>query len=194
MATLSELNASPTTIAVPAALSGVRFQWLAALTIFCGSFLLFQIQPIVAKQVLPWFGGSAAVWTTCLLFFQATLFLGYVYAHLVLSRLSGRWQLIVSAGLLLASLAALPAIPSAGWKPTGQEDPILRILGLLAVTIGAPYFLLSATSPLVQGLLARRPGAALPYRFYALSNLASLSALLAYPVVIEPLLPARIQS
>ncbi len=194
MATVTELPAPPPTLSVPTALSGVRVQWLAALTIFCGSFLLFQIQPIIAKQVLPWFGGSAAVWTTCLLFFQATLFLGYVYAHLLLSRLSGRWQLLLSVGLLLASLAALPVIPSAAWKPAGQEDPIPRILGLLAATIGVPYFLLAATSPLVQGLLARKPGAALPYRFYALSNLASLIALLAYPVAIEPLLPARLQS
>ncbi|MEO8028306.1 MAG: hypothetical protein ABI823_17615 [Bryobacteraceae bacterium] len=173
---------------------GVGFQWLAGVTIFLGSFLLFQIQPIVAKQILPWFGGSASVWTTCLLFFQAVLFFGYVYAHLALVRLPTRFQFVLPAGLLLASLAALPVLPSVAWKPGGQEDPIFRILGLLSATVGAPYFLLSATSPLVQGWLARRPGAALPYRFYALSNLASLLALLAYPVLVEPLLAARTQT
>jgi len=169
-------------------------RWLAALTIFLGSFLLFQVQPVIAKQVLPWFGGSASVWTTCLLFFQSVLFFGYVYAHFLLTKLRPRNQFILHTVLLLASFAALPVIPEVTWKPLGTEDPILRILGLLASTIGVPYFLLSATSPLIQGWIARQPGAVLPYRFYALSNLASLAALLAYPVLVEPVLSAQSQA
>lgn len=181
-------------VSAPPAPAAPHTPWLAAVTIFLGSFLLFQIQPIVAKQVLPWFGGSAAVWTTCLLFFQSVLFLGYVYAHLLLTKLPPRAQFYLHGTLLLVSLATLPVIPNVAWKPLGAEDPIPRILGLLATTIGAPYFLLSATSPLIQGWIARQPGSALPYRFYALSNLASLAALLAYPVLIEPLLPAQSQA
>ena len=170
------------------------YRMLAGATIFAGSFLLFQIQPILAKQILPWFGGSAAVWTTCLLFFQGVLFLGYLYAHLLLTRVPAERQKWVHGALMLVSLAALPAIPSAWWKPAGAEEPILRILGLLTLTVGLPYLLISATSPLVQGWLARVPGAKLPYRFYALSNAASLGALVAYPVLIEPWLKTQTQA
>ena len=190
MASVVPSLAAPAQIVVAAP----KTPWREAIAIFFGSFLLFQIQPIIAKQVLPWFGGSAAVWTTCLLFFQSVLFLGYVYAHLLLTKLPPRGQFALHAVLLLASLATLPAIPHVVWKPLGTEDPILRILGLLATTVGLPYFLLSATSPLIQGWISRRPGTALPYRFYALSNLASLAALLAYPVLVEPFLSAQQQA
>src|SRR3977135_1435595 len=115
---------------------------LFALTIFCSAFLLFLVQPIVAKQILPWFGGSAAVWTTCLVFFQTTLLLGYAYADLIVRRLSPRGQVGVHMELLLLSCAVLPIIPGAQWKPQGGENPSLLILGLLAVTIGLPYLLL----------------------------------------------------
>jgi hypothetical protein len=160
---------------------------LSGLAIFLGAFLLFQIQPIIAKRVLPWFGGSAAVWTTCMLFFQAALFLGYWYAHGLTRRLSAGWQSGAHLALLATSLAVLPVAPGAAWKPLGGEDPIPRILGLLAASIGLPYLVLSATSPLVQAWYARSGQGVLPYRFFALSNLASLAALFGYPTLIEPL-------
>jgi SAM-dependent methyltransferase len=178
----------------PATPSYRAYQLLAAVTIFLGSFLLFQIQPIIAKQILPWFGGAAAIWTTCLLFFQVLLFFGYLYGHVLLSHLPERRQRFLHIALMIASLAVLPAIPAVWWKPTGGEDPIPRILALLAVTIGLPYFLISSTSPLVQGWLARIAGAGLPYRFYALSNVAALLALLGYPVIVEPSLAAHTQA
>ncbi len=161
-------------------------------TIFLSSFLLFQVQPILAKQILPWFGGSAAVWTTSLLFFQTVLFLGYGYAH-CLGRLTPKRQRLVHGCLLIASMALLPVTPAVSWKPLGNEDPLPRILGLLATTVGLPYFVLSATTPLLQLWLTQRQNA-LPWRFYAVSNAASLTALLAYPLVIEPLLPTRLQA
>src|SRR5579864_115585 len=159
---------------------------LYALTIVVSAFLLFQVQPVIAKIILPWFGGSAAVWTTCLLFFQVVLLLGYLYAHATIRYLKPRAQMLVHAGLLLVSAAALPVYPNASWKPTGNEDPSLRILGLLAATVGLPYFLLSTTGPLLQAWYARRFHGAMPYRLYALSNAGSMFALLSYPALFEP--------
>ena len=159
---------------------------LYAVTIFFSAFLLFEIEPIIAKIVLPWFGGSAAVWTTCLLFFQTVLLAGYLYAHVAMRRLAPRTQVLVHMGLLAASLLALPVIPSAGWKPLGNEDPAWRILGLLTVTLGLPYLLLSATSPMLQAWYARTHENALPYRLFALSNAGSMLALVSYPVLVEP--------
>ncbi|MBM3795966.1 MAG: hypothetical protein FJW31_18345 [Acidobacteria bacterium] len=161
-------------------------------TIFLSSFLLFQVQPIVARQILPWFGGSAAVRATSLLFFQSALFLGYGYTHL-LRRLQPAAQRNVHSALALLSLAFLPVLASPEWKPADDEDPLPRILGLLAATVGLPYFLLSANTPLMQVWLTQR-NTALPWRFYALSNAASLAALLAYPLLVEPFLPARQQA
>src|SRR6266852_5597287 len=129
---------------------------LYALTILVSAFLLFQVQPIIAKIILPWFGGSAAVWTTCLLFFQMVLLLGYLYAHAVVRYLKPRMQMILHIGLLLASAAALPIYPRLSWKPSGTEEPTMAILGLLAITVGLPYFLLSTTGPLVEAWYARR--------------------------------------
>ena len=167
---------------------------LYAVTIFVSAFLLFLVQPVVAKQILPWFGGSAAVWTTCLVFFQTTLLAGYAYSDLIVRRLGARAQLKLHTLLLLASVATLPIIPGVHWKPTGAESPSWLILGLLAATIGLPYFLLSTTSPLVQVWYARlRPGAS-PYRLFALSNLASMLALVGYPFLFEPWAPTRAQA
>ena len=169
---------------------------LYACTIFLSAFLLFQVQPLIAKMILPWFGGSAAVWTSCVLFFQLLLLLGYLYAHWSIRYLRPKVQTILHLALLAASILVLPAIPSASWKPAGGEDPTLRIFGLLGATIGLPYFLLSTTGPLVQAWFVREraaPGTT-PYRLYALSNLASLIALLSYPVLIEPWLPTRVQA
>jgi len=154
-------------------------------TIFLSSFLLFLVQPIIAKQILPWFGGSAAVWTTCLVFFQAVLLAGYGYADLT-TRLGLRRQAMLHVGLLVVSLACVPILASSGWKPQGDEEPVGRILLLLLVTIGLPYFLLSTTTPLLQAWYWQRFRTAVPYRLFALSNFASLLALIGFPVLFEP--------
>jgi SAM-dependent methyltransferase len=167
---------------------------LYALTIFTSAFLLFLVQPIMAKQILPWFGGSAAVWTTCLVFFQFLLLFGYAYADWTTRKLEPRRQIALHIVLLAASLLSLPIIPDASWKPAGSEDPIWRILGLLGVTIGLPYFLLSTTGPLVQAWFARTFPAGTVYRLFALSNFASLLALIAYPFAVEPWITTAHQS
>jgi len=169
---------------------------LAAVTIFAGAFLLFEVEPLIAKAILPWFGGSAQVWTTCLLFFQAALLAGYLYAHLVTTRVPAYWQWRLHAALLAASLMFLPIVPAEAWKPAGGENPLWLILGLLTTTIGLPFVLLSATSPLVQAWLARQAGAEArpPYRLFALSNFGSMLALLSYPVLVEPNLALRAQA
>jgi hypothetical protein len=186
----SPLTASPVTASrgparVPALLFGF--------TIVLSAFLLFQVQPLIAKLILPWFGGSAAVWTSCMLFFQFALLGGYAYAHW-LSEQSGRKQTAVHVGLLALSLLSLPILPSVWWKPTGAGDPLLRILGLLAATVGLPYFLLSSTSPLLQSWYSRSTGGSMPYRFFALSNAGSMAGLLTYPILIEPYLTNRVQA
>ncbi|HET9045736.1 MAG TPA: hypothetical protein VFO33_02165, partial [Casimicrobiaceae bacterium] len=167
---------------------------LSALTIFASAFLLFLVQPIIAKQILPWFGGSAAVWTTCLVFFQTALLAGYAYADWNVRRLTPKRGAQVHIALLIVSLALLPIVPGAGWKPAGTENPVWRILGLLAATIGLPYFLLSTTSPLVQAWFARRFPGRSPYRLFALSNFASMLALLGYPFLMEPWIATRTQA
>jgi SAM-dependent methyltransferase len=159
---------------------------LYALTIVVSAFLLFQVQPVIAKIILPWFGGSAAVWTTCILFFQVALLLGYLYAHALIRYLKPRAQMIVHCLLLVASVAALPVFPNASWKPAPGDEPISRILGLLAATVGLPYFLLSTTGPLLQAWYARRFKGSIPYRLYALSNAGSMFALISYPALFEP--------
>lgn len=163
---------------------------LFAATIGLSAFLLFLVQPVIAKQILPWFGGSAAVWTTCMVFFQVVLLAGYFYADWVIRRLDARRQAWVHGALLLLSLAVLPIVPSPALKPIDADNPIGRILLLLALTIGLPYLLLSTTGPLVQAWFARRfsgtPTAASVWRLYALSNIASMLALLLYPPLIEP--------
>lgn len=156
---------------------------LAALSLL-SAFLLFQVQPIISKFILPWFGGSPGVWTTCMLFFQVVLFAGYAYAH-TLTLLPRRWQGIVHGLLLGMAIAMLPIAPNEMWKPTGAEDPALRILLLLFVSVGLPYFVLSSTSPLVQVWFTRTTNGASPWRLYALSNIGSLAALLSYPLFFE---------
>ena len=164
---------------------------------FLGAFLLFIVQPLIGKYILPWFGGGAAVWTTCLLFFQTALLAGYLYAHLGVSRLGVRAQASVHAALLLVAAAvALPnIIPHEGWKlASDTANPTGRILMLLLATVGLPCVALAATSPLLHAWYSRiRPGAAV-YRLYALSNLGSLLALLAYPLLVEPFLTRRTQA
>jgi hypothetical protein len=175
---------------------------LFPVTIFLSAFLLFQVQPMIGRYILPWFGGGPAVWTSCLLFFQFCLLAGYAYAHWLGSLRNVRLQAGVHIGLLLASLAFLPLQPNAAiWKPVSTADPSGRILLLLTVTVGGPYLLLSATAPLLQRwfVIAEFGGDSggnpekSPWRLYALSNFGSFLALLSYPFLFEPLLRLRTQ-
>lgn len=157
------------------------------------AFLLFQVQPVISKFILPWFGGSPGVWTTCMVFFQCVLFAGYAYAH-ALTRLRPRTQAVLHTLLMLAALALLPIAPGDAWKPAGDEDPAGRILLLLLATVGLPYFILSSTSPLTQVWFTRMVPGGTPWRLYALSNVGSLAALLSYPFFFEPLLDVGTQT
>ncbi|WP_415908423.1 spermidine synthase [Oleiharenicola sp. Vm1] len=167
---------------------------LYALTIFLGAFLLFLVQPLIGKYILPWFGGGPGVWTTCLLFFQTLLLAGYAYAHFTSTRLKPRTQALTHLVLLALSLAWLPIIPDTAWKPAAGDEPTRRILLLLTATLGLPYLLLSATGPLLQRWFSLRHPGQSPYRLYALSNVGSLLALLGYPFAIEPLLARSTQA
>ena len=157
-----------------------------AVTIFTAAFLLFQVQPIIAKYILPWFGGGPSVWTTAMLFFQAVLLGGYAYAHFSIRYFRPRGQAALHLALLVVGLALLPITPAARWKPEAVDVPTLQIMLLLLVTVGWPFFVLASTSPLLQAWFSRlRPGVS-PYRLYALSNVGSLLALVSYPVLVEP--------
>lgn len=173
---------------------GSALPLLYGLTIFVSAFLLFQVQPIIAKIIVPWFGGSSAVWTTCLLFFQLVLLLGYLYAYWVVNRLRPGVQRVLHIFLLALGILVLPILPGDNWKPSGPDWPTFHILALLAVTVGLPYFLLSTTSPLLQAWYGeiRREGK--PYRLFAISNAASMLALLTYPVLVEPMFSTRHQA
>ncbi len=170
----------------------VRNAWfnrLLPLAVFASAWLLFQVQPMVAKRLLPWFGGGTAIWTTAMLFFQAALFAGYLYAHVLGQRLAPRGQ-VVAHGLLLAAaavlLTAVRVVPDERWIPTSVDRPALQILVTLAACVGLPFMLLAATAPLSQVWFARANPGQTPYRLYALSNAGSLAALLSYPFVVEP--------
>ena len=161
-----------------------------ASTVFLSAFLLFQIQPIVAKMILPWFGGSSSVWSICMVFFQAELLLGYAYVHWLHEKLTPHRQVLVHVSLLALSLLMLPVAADPAWKGDALTDPSWAVFIVLTIAVGAPYLMLSTTGPLMQAWYAlafTKPGAEIkPYRLYALSNLASMLALLSYPVVIEP--------
>lgn len=168
--------------------------WLFGSAIFLSAFLLFLVQPIVGKMILPWFGGGAGVWAACLLYFQASLLAGYAYAHCLRRYLSPARQMQVHIVLLAGSILLLPILPSPAWRNLGHFDPATRILGLLAATIGLPYLLISSTSPLLQAWYsAVRPGAS-AYRLYALSNLGSLLGLVSFPLIVEPRLASHAQA
>ncbi len=169
-------------------------RFLYAATIFSSGFLLFIVQPIVAREILPWFGGTVGVWTTCLMFFQVALVGGYAYANWSIRRLRPRAQAGVHVVLLSASLLALPILASPAWKPTDAADPTWRIVGLLLATIGLPYFVLCTTGPLLQAWFARAFPGRQVYRLFALSNLAALAGLASYPFLIEPRLTTTRQA
>ncbi len=164
--------------------------WIYAVTIFISAFLLFQVQPLISKFILPWFGGSPAVWTAAMLFFQSVLFGGYLYAHLLTTRLNIDWQRKVHWGLLLGAaviVAVTQSTPSASLRPTGDalESPLFRVLFVLGASVGLPYFVLSTTGPLLQKWFSDAYPGASPYRLFALSNIGSLIALLSYPFFFE---------
>src|SRR5258706_12359790 len=148
-------------------------------------FLVFLVQPLLARQILPWFGGAAIVWTICMVFFQLVLLMGYAYAHWIV-RMPAKRQAAIHIALLAASLLLLPVTPDVSWKPVGGESPVGRIIALLFPTVGLPYFLLSSTSPLVQAWFARGFPVSSPYHLFALSNFASMLALLGYPFLFDP--------
>jgi len=173
-----------------------------AAALFLGAFLLFQVQPIIARCILPWFGGTPSVWTTCMLFFQVLLVLGYAYAHLVATKIQPRTQAAIHWTLLLVTLGLLgimtaawgaPIVPSADWKPQGSAWPMWNVVRILAVTVGLPYLALATTSPLMQAWFTRTEPGISPYRLYSLSNLGSLLGLLTYPFLVEPALAQRQQ-
>ena len=174
-------------------------RWLAGAAIFLGAFLLFSVQPLAARALLPWYGGAPMVWGVALFFFQAALLGGYLYAHLLATRLPPNRQAAVHAVLLAAALLFfLPPLPDAGWAPAGGEAPGPRILLTLLAGLGLPFVLGAATTPLVSAWLAgsdgrsggggRERAAGSPYRFFAVSNTGSLLGLLLYPVAVEPFL------
>jgi hypothetical protein len=174
-----------------------------AVTVFIGAFLLFQVQLLVGKYLLPWFGGTPSVWTACLLFFQVLLLGGYSYSHFVAMRLTTAKQRNLHAGFLLFSVLVLialsfawpsPITPGAAWKPQPDGNPTALILQFLLVSVGLPFFLLSSTGPLLQHWFARRNPGVSPYRLYSLSNLGSLLGLLCYPFLLEPNLHLRTQA
>lgn len=170
-----------------ASLSMTNLRWGAyAFTSFWGAYLLFQLEPLIGKFILPWFGGSPAVWITCMLFFQVFLLGGYAYAHLNLKRFSARHQGVIHTLLLLLAVLALPVTPDPSLKPDNSDQPTLDILLLLACSVGLPYLILATTSPLLQAWIVRINPTRSPYTLYALSNVGSLLALLSYPFLFEP--------
>ncbi len=171
----------------------MRLRLLYGGTIFVSSLLLFLVQPIIAKAILPWFGGSAGVWTTSMLFFQVFLLAGYGWAHWTTRHLTPRMQAGLHVAMLAASLLLLPVAPAAALRPVDAGEPILRIIAVLAASVGLPYLLLCANGPMLQVWYGRRAKTALPYRLFAVSNVGSLAALMAYPFVIEPWISLRHQ-
>jgi len=175
---------------------------LAAVAIFTGAFLFFQVQLIVGKYILPWFGGTPAVWNTCIVVFQGLLLGGYCYAHLLASRVARHWQgrvhlLVIGAaatGLAVTSfLWTSPITAGLRWRPQDPNHPIADIISLLLVSVGMPSVVLASTSPLLQTWIGEKSGGA-PYRLYALSNLGSLLGLLSYPFLVERLLSVHTQA
>src|SRR6185503_10731170 len=175
---------------------------LFATSIFLSAFLLFQIQPMIGKFILPWFGGTPAVWSTLMLFFQVLLTGGYAYAYWLIGRVEKRRQIIIHISLtafaivvlvLLSFIWTSPITPDSTWKPNDVGSPVLDIFKLLIVSVGLPYFILASNGPLMQAWFTNIFPDRSYARLYALSNVGSLLGLLAYPVLIEPNLSLRSQ-
>jgi hypothetical protein len=175
---------------------------LYAFTSFLSAFLLFQVQLIVSKYILPWFGGSAAVWTTSMLVFQILLLAGYAYAHVLSVRLSPAGQNKVHLGLLATAFVLVLALsfawpsaitPGGSWRPLQTTAPIRTVIVIILAAVGLPFFVLSTSVPLLQRWLAQRGGDATTYRLYSVSNIGSLLGLLTFPFVFEPMLHLRTQ-
>ena len=183
-------NSNPRDAAGPRLRDGTRAGVaLYIVAILSSAFLLFLVQPMVGKRILPWFGGVPAVWTLCLAFFQSALFLGYAYAHLLVRFVPPKAQLAIHALAIGAALVALPVLPSQAPAASMDADPTVAILILLGASVALPFLVLASTGPLVQVWFARAHPDRSPYPLYAVSNLGSLLALFAYPFLIEPRLP-----
>ncbi len=173
-----------------------------AISIFLSAFLLFQIQPMIGKFILPWFGGTPAVWSTLMLFFEILLTGGYAYAYWLIGRVQAKRQPVVHIALIAFALFLLllfsfvwksPITPDSAWKPESVGSPVLDIFKLLLVSVGLPYFILATNGPLMQAWFSRLFPQGSYTRLYALSNVGSLLGLLAYPLFIEPILSLRLQ-
>jgi len=185
---------SPSFVAPPARIASPLLLFGSAT--FLSAWLLFQIQPMFARMALPLLGGAPAVWNTALVFFQAVLLLGYVYAHFLGTRLPLKLQIVVHIGVLAVAFVFLPVAVGAAWREPPETMPMLWLMGLLAVSVGLPFFALSATSPLLQRWFGEsgHEAARDPYFLYGASNLGSLLALVAYPLLLEPSLALAEQS
>jgi hypothetical protein len=159
---------------------------LFAATMALAGFLLFQVQPVMAKYILPWFGGSATTWIVCMLFFQGALLVGYGYVYAATLPLPVKAQAMLHVVLLAAMLFLLPITPDESWKPTESGNPTWRIILLLTISVGGPYVLLATTSPMLQRWLGRIDPGIEVSRLFAVSNLGSFLGLLSYPFVFEP--------
>ena len=172
-------------------------------SIFLGAFLLFSVQLLLGKYFLPWFGGTPAMWTTCMFFFQTLLLAGYAYAHGLAHWFTPRNQGYLHSALLFAALVLLaflagtwgtPITPSVNWRPNSSDHPVWSLTVLLAVSAGLPYFVLASTGPLLQSWFTKTHPGRTPYRLYTLSNLGSLLGLLTYPFLVEPWFSLRTQA
>jgi len=179
---------------------GMQPYWFS---IFLGAFLLFAVQLLLGKYFLPWFGGTPAMWTTCMFFFQSLLLAGYAYAHALANWFTPRTQSYLHSALLFSSLLVLaflavvwgtPITPNVSWRPQSSDHPVWSLTVLLAISAGLPYFVLSSTGPLIQSWFTRTHPGRTPYRLYSLSNLGSLLALLSYPFLVEPWFSLRTQA
>jgi len=186
VAALEERQSKPVTSA----------SFLFAFSLFASAALLFLVEPMLAKMLLPLLGGTPAVWNTCLVFFQAALLAGYLYAHASMRWLARRTQMAVHLAVVAAALLMLPLGIAQGRTPSAQENPVQWILITLLGTVGLPFFALSASAPILQKWFAEtgHKSAGDPYFLYAASNAGSLLGLLAYPLLLEPLLPLSLQS
>jgi hypothetical protein len=179
-----------------------RVIWIFAITIFLSAFLLFQVQLIISKYILPWFGGSAAVWTTSMLVFQVLLLGGYIYSHLISETLTGRTQTFLHSLLLAIAIALVGTLsllwpsaitPGSAWRPTDNQHPVRGVIIIILLATGFPFFVLSTTGPLLQRWFGQLSGDVRTYRLYSVSNFGSLLGLLSFPFLLEPLVRLKVQ-